>query len=302
MDGSDKKFYWLKLNKDFFKQHEITVIEGMHNGKDYILFYLKLLCESLSHDGNLRFSDEIPYDEEMLANLTHTNIDIVRVAVQLFTKLHMMEILDDGTLFMNRVREITGSETKWAKYKRIERTEQGQIGQELDNVQTMSSKSKEIRDKCIKKEEVPKGTYKKENATAAYKGVSSHEATPLFKEMFNSIDGVIRCEKITVKREIAVSTILSHFTQDEINKVFEKLANSPFLKGDNKRGWKVTFDWLFDIDNFTNVLEGKYDNQKVEKPEERNLLNEYTPEQIAASKKEDEEDLMIWRRDHGFVD
>ena len=42
-----KKYYWLKLNK-IFKQHNIRIIEEMENGKDYILFYLKLLVESIS--------------------------------------------------------------------------------------------------------------------------------------------------------------------------------------------------------------------------------------------------------------
>ena len=41
-----KKYFWLKLDKDFFKRHDIRIVESMPNGKDYILFYLKLLCES----------------------------------------------------------------------------------------------------------------------------------------------------------------------------------------------------------------------------------------------------------------
>ena len=40
---ADKKYYWLKLKKDFFKRHDIQIIENMPNGKDYVLFYLKLL-------------------------------------------------------------------------------------------------------------------------------------------------------------------------------------------------------------------------------------------------------------------
>ena len=63
---SEKRYYWLKLPKDFFKRHDVRIIEAMPNGKDYILFYLKLLCESIDHEGNLRFSDQIPYNEEML--------------------------------------------------------------------------------------------------------------------------------------------------------------------------------------------------------------------------------------------
>ena len=35
--------------------------------KDYILFYLKLLLESVYHEGELRFSDTIPYNENMLS-------------------------------------------------------------------------------------------------------------------------------------------------------------------------------------------------------------------------------------------
>lgn len=106
---SDKKYYWLKLKRDFFKRHDIRIVEEMPNGKEYILFYLKLLCESVDHEGNLRFSDEIPYNESMLATITNTNLDIVRSAVKIFTDLHMMEVLDDGTLFMRDVDRMMGS-------------------------------------------------------------------------------------------------------------------------------------------------------------------------------------------------
>lgn len=121
MSSKNKKYYWLKLDKNFFKSHDIEIVESMPNGKDYILFYLKLLCESVSHEGNLRFSDEIPYNEEMLSVITRTNIDIVRSAVKIFTGLKMMEKLDDGTIFMKQVQQMIGSETGWAELKRKQR-------------------------------------------------------------------------------------------------------------------------------------------------------------------------------------
>lgn len=105
----DNKFYWLKLKRDFFKRHDIRIIEQMQNGKDYILFYLKLLCESVDHDGNLRFSEQIPYNEEMLSVITNTNIDVVRSAIKVFTQLEMMDLLDDGTYYMNEVYKMIGS-------------------------------------------------------------------------------------------------------------------------------------------------------------------------------------------------
>lgn len=104
-----KKYYWLKLKRDFFKRHDIRIIESMPNGKDYILFYLKLLCESVDHEGNLRFSEQIPYNEDMLATITNTNVDVVRSAIKVFTQLEMMDILDDGTYYMAEVQKMIGS-------------------------------------------------------------------------------------------------------------------------------------------------------------------------------------------------
>lgn len=147
---AEKRFYWLKLKRDFFKRHDIRIIESMPNGKDYILFYLKLLCESVDHDGNLRFSDQIPYSEEMLSTITSTNIDIVRSAIKIFTQLEMMEIMDDGTFYMREVERMLGSETAWAEKKRVYRESHKLIE---DNVQTMSEDEGTMSDKSKSKRE-----------------------------------------------------------------------------------------------------------------------------------------------------
>lgn len=99
----------MKLKRDFFKRHDIRIIESMPNGKDYILFYLKLLCESVDHEGHLRFSETIPYNADMLCTITETNIDVVKSAIKVFTELGMMELLDDGTIFMCEVEKMIGS-------------------------------------------------------------------------------------------------------------------------------------------------------------------------------------------------
>ena len=131
--ADSKKYYWLKLKRDFFKRHDIRIIEEMPNGKDYILFYLKLLLESIDHEGKLRFSDAIPYNEQMLSVVTNTNVDIVRSAMKIFIELNMMDIFDDQTIYMAEVDKLIGSETEWAKKKRLQRTKG-------DNVPQLSSK------------------------------------------------------------------------------------------------------------------------------------------------------------------
>ena len=136
MAEKDKRYYWLKLKRDFFKRHDIKIVEALPNGKEYILFYLKLLCESVDHDGSLRFSEQIPYSEEMLATITDTNVDIVRSAIKIFSQLNMVEIMDDGTYFMSQVESMIGSETYWADRKRLQRQNKMMM---LDNVQQESN-------------------------------------------------------------------------------------------------------------------------------------------------------------------
>lgn len=115
---ANKKYYWLKLQRDFFKRHDIRIIEDMPNGKDYILFYLKLLVESIDHNGELRFNETIPYDEKMLSIITNTDIDKVKTAMKVFKTLNMIEIFDDSTIYMLEVDKMLGCETPWAEKKR----------------------------------------------------------------------------------------------------------------------------------------------------------------------------------------
>ena len=141
-----KKYYWLKLKRDFFKRHDVRIIEEMPNGKDYVLFYLKLLLESVDHEGTLRFSDTIPYNEQMLSVVTNTNIDIVRSAMKIFIELKMIDIFDDQTIYMSEVEKYIGSETEWAKKKRLQRAKE-------DNVPQLSPKCPTEIEKEEEKEE-----------------------------------------------------------------------------------------------------------------------------------------------------
>lgn len=169
MAEKDKKYYWLKLKRDFFKRHDIQIIEDMPNGKDYILFYLKLLCESVDHDGNLRFNEEIPYNEEMLSTITRTNIDTVRSAIKVFSQLQMMEILDNGTIYMKEVKKMLGSESYWAEQKRIQRQKRTLIGQ------SPTSPSKSIDKEIDKDIELDKELEK------------DRDIDIIFKEMMNEL-------------------------------------------------------------------------------------------------------------------
>ena len=190
MAEKDKKYYWLKLKRDFFKRHDIQIIEDMPNGKDYILFYLKLLCESVDHNGNLRFNDEIPYNEQMLSTITRTNIDVVRSAIKVFSSLKMLEILDDGTYYMNEVNKMLGCESYWAEKKRLQREKQNEIVLLNNNVgQCPTSPSKSIELEKEKEKELEKKNVKEKKPYGEFKNVllTDAELTKL-KDRFNDYE------------------------------------------------------------------------------------------------------------------
>ena len=134
MSMSNKKYYWLKLKEDFFEEDAILWLEEQENGKDYCLFYLKLCLKSLKTNGLLIRNVGnmlIPYDPKTLAKITNTEIDTVRIAMDILTKIGLIQMLENGEIFVTQLQNMVGSETKWAEKKRLQR-------QNKDNVPKLS--------------------------------------------------------------------------------------------------------------------------------------------------------------------
>lgn len=151
----NKRYYWLKLKEDFFDDDTIQFIEDQQNGKEYCLFYLKLCLKSLKKDGILvRRVGEIliPYDVKKLSEVTRTNVDTVKAAMKLFKDIGLIQVLENGELYLTQLKNMIGSETKDAIRKRKER----ERIQGVDNVHILSENcppEKEIeKDKDIDKE------------------------------------------------------------------------------------------------------------------------------------------------------
>ena len=186
--ATGKKFYWLKLEKDFFKRHDIRIVEAMPNGKDYILFYLKLLCESTSHDGNLRFSETIPYDIQMLSVVTNTNVDIAEKSIRIFTELGMMETLDDGTIYMNEINKMLGYETDWARKKREQRDNRENVPLVSPPCPPNVRQEKEIDIEIDKKEEEKEIHKEKEKKKGKFVKPTLEEVKEYCEKRKNNID------------------------------------------------------------------------------------------------------------------
>ena len=250
--AENKKYYWLKLKRDFFKRHDVRIIEEMPNGKDCVLFYLKLLLESIDHEGELRFSETIPYNEQMLAVITNTNIEIVKEAMKIFTDLKMVEVYDDKTIYMKEVQKLIGSETAAAERKRKSRQKQN-ILTGCDNVQTECDNVQ----KCHTEKEIEKE--KKIDKEIEERGKSQNEIADLFNSLCPSLNKI---KYISEDTKNILEKQLEKYTLDDFKLLFQKAEASDFLKGNNERKWTATFEWLVEDQNMAKVLNGNFDNRK----------------------------------------
>lgn len=106
--ADNKKYYYLKLKENFFESDEAIILESMPDGYIYSNILLKLYLRSLKNDGLLMFNNLIPYNAQMLATITRHQVGTVEKAIQIFRDLQLIEILDNGAIYMTNIQNFVG--------------------------------------------------------------------------------------------------------------------------------------------------------------------------------------------------
>ena len=102
---------WIKIRTDMFDHRKIKQIETLPDGDSIIVIWVKLLClaGATNNGGLIYLTRDIPYTEEMLANEFRRPVNTVRLALQTFEMMGMIEKLDNIYTVAN-----------WEKYQSIE--------------------------------------------------------------------------------------------------------------------------------------------------------------------------------------
>lgn len=106
------RYYWLKLNENFFESDVVEWLEDQENGEKYVLLYLKLCLKSLKTDGVLVRQVgkmTIQHTAESIAKQTQFDIEIVESALALFEQIGLIEKNDKGESYLPEVANMTGS-------------------------------------------------------------------------------------------------------------------------------------------------------------------------------------------------
>lgn len=117
--SDNKKYYYLRLKDNFFDSDELKILESMKDGYLYSNILLKLYLRSLKNDGKLVVNDRIPYNAEMLASVTGHQIGTIKQALSMFKELGLIEILENGAIYMLDIQNFIGKGSTEADRQRL---------------------------------------------------------------------------------------------------------------------------------------------------------------------------------------
>lgn len=156
MSSENKRFYWIKLNMDFFNQETIDWLKDQDNGCEYIVLYLQLCLLTANTSGELirTIGDmTIPYNPKKISQITGFDIDTVNVALSLFRHLGLVEENQEGIQTLPEVKNMVGSESASAarvrKHRKKKKEAQKALQSNTNVTDGVLQSNVEYRDKSI---------------------------------------------------------------------------------------------------------------------------------------------------------
>lgn len=132
---AEKRYFWLKLQQDFFGRKEIKMLRRIAGGDTYTVIYLKMLLKSLQTNGKLYYEGiSNDFIEEIALDIDE-DYENVSVTVNYLRSKGLL--IDSGVdeVELTSVKSLVGSESSGAERKRRQRErERTLIETKRDNV------------------------------------------------------------------------------------------------------------------------------------------------------------------------
>ena len=123
--ADNKKYYYMRLKENFFDSDEMIILENMDNGDGIIYsnILLKLYLRSLKYEGRLMFNERIPFNPQMLSTIVRHPVGVVEKALKAFVDLGLVEVMDNGAIYMLDIQNFIGRTSTEADRKKIYRAQ-----------------------------------------------------------------------------------------------------------------------------------------------------------------------------------
>lgn len=251
---------WIKIVTDIFDDEKMLLIDGMPEHDSIIVIWFKLLCLAgkQNNGGVIMISDRIAYTDEMLATIFHRPLNSVRLALDVFEKFGMIEVVDDTITIpnWNKHQSLDG-------YERKKLMDRERIAKKRAEQKAVAALSQNVGDSRVaeSEEEIDK---EEESIDTTSSPAAREKSCPFaqIQELYLSICvSYPTIKRIDGTRKTAVAARWrTYHSLDTFRELFRLAESSPFLKGENDRNWSADFDWMMKPTNFAKILEHKYDD------------------------------------------
>lgn len=148
-----KRYFWLKLHKDFFQRKEIKRLRKIAGGDTYTIIYLKMLLRSIMSEGKLYFDGlEEDFAAEVALDLDESE-ENVQITITYLLNSGLLEMRSDDEYYLPDTKNSTGCETAVAARVRRHREKQKALQCNTDVTQVKHLCNGEIeKEKEIDKE------------------------------------------------------------------------------------------------------------------------------------------------------
>lgn len=151
-----KRYFWLKLHKDFFQRKEIKRLRKIAGGDTYTIIYLKMLLRSIMSDGKLYFDGlEDDFASELALDLDEKE-ENVQITIQYLLKSGLLEMCSDEEYYLPDTKDSTGCETAVASRVRKHRERKKALQCNADVTQVKQLCNGEIEKELEKDKEIDK--------------------------------------------------------------------------------------------------------------------------------------------------
>ena len=254
--SDNQRYYYMRLKESFFDDDAIKILEAMPDGYLYSNILLKLYLKSLKINGRLMYNERIPYNASVLATLTNHSVGVIEKALDIFEQLGLIEVLDNGAIYMLDIQNYIGKSTTEADRKRDYRNRIDEEKKIISGQMSGQNSDKSTPEIDIEIEKDIDIDIEKERETEKRKRVDYQRIVDMYNDTCVSFPKV---HSISDARKKAIKARLNTYSVYDFKILFKKAESSDFLKGKNARNWSANFDWLIKDANMAKVLDGNYD-------------------------------------------
>lgn len=149
-----KRYFWLKLHKDFFQRKEIKRLRKIAGGDTYTIIYLKMLLRSIMSEGKLYFDGlEEDFAAEVALDLDESE-ENVQITITYLLNSGLLEMRSDDEYYLPDTKNSTGCETAVAARVRRHREKQKALQCNTDVTQVKHLCNGEIEKEIDKEKDI----------------------------------------------------------------------------------------------------------------------------------------------------